>query len=277
MRKELVSVEWLQNNLSNDNLVLLDVSPKQTVTGKTSSNSELCIPHARIVDVKQQFTNKESDFPNTVPSPSQFEQACQALGINSNSSIVVYDNRGVYLSPRVWWLFKTMGHENVSVLDGGLPEWIKNGYQTVKKSETTQEFKTGDFKSNFNKQHIVTYQDVMDNIESNKFLIVDARSAGRFQGTDKEPRKHLKSGSIPHSINIPYQSLLEDGKFKSTEKLKELFKETTSSDKKLVFSCGSGITACIVMLASEMAHKKSKHLYDGSWTEYAELNQLIIE
>ncbi len=274
MHKEVVSAEWLNNNQSNKNLIILDASPKKTISGKVSTVADLCIPNARIFDIKGTFSNQESNFPNTVPSAAQFEKACQSLGIYKDSKIVVYDNLGIYTSPRAWWLFKTMGHENISVLDGGLPEWVKAGFETVKKSTVIQEFPKGNFKSKINEEFVIEYETVIENTVSNNFKIVDARSTGRFSGTADEPRKHLKSGSIPNSINIPSSSLLENGKFKSIEDLREIFTKKTTKKDKLVFSCGSGITACIVMLASEIAFKKSRYLYDGSWTEYAELQNL---
>ena len=137
-----------------------------------------------------------------------------------------------------------------------------------------QNYKIGNFNSKFEGKYVINYEDIIDNIETKKFLVVDARSEGRFAGTAPEPRKYLKSGNIPDSINIPYKSLLENGKFKSEQELHKIFSEQTDGQTDLVFSCGSGMTACIVMLASEMAFKNSKYLYDGSWTEYAELQNL---
>ncbi len=274
MKQEIVSVKWLKDNLSKAHLVLLDASPESTATGKLSSFLGLHIPKSRVFNIKENFTNKASNFPNTVPSASQFEQACQALGINADSEIIVYDNFGIYTAPRVWWLFKIMGHENVRVLDGGLPEWINQGYETIPKSDLKQEYARGNFKSKLQEAYIIKYEDVLENIETDKFLVVDARPEGRFNGTAPEPRKHLKSGSIPKSINIPYKTLLENGKFKTKEEIREIFGEKIDKPTELVFSCGSGMTACIVMLASAMAFQESAYLYDGSWTEYAELQNL---
>lgn len=269
--KELVSAQWLNNNLENKNLIILDARPIKDTQIPINQQG---IPNARLVNIKEIFRNKNSRFPNTFPPASQFEKECQALGINSDSEIVVYDNLGIHLSPRVWWLFKTMGHKNVSVLNGGLPNWIANGFETVNKEQTTQDYQTGNFVTNFNKENVLTHQDIMDNIASNKFLLIDVRSKGRFNGTEDEPRKHLKSGCIPNSVNIPYKSLLENGRFKPLETLNRIFSEKATIHDELVFSCGSGITACIGMLACEIAFKKSRYLYDGSWTEFAELNDL---
>lgn len=276
MNKEIVSAEWLNNNLTKEKLVILDASPTSTAKTKASSLGELCIPNARIFNIKERFTNKAGAFPNTVPTPAQFEQECQVLGINADTEIVVYDNLGIYTSPRVWWLFKVMGHQNIRVLDGGLVEWLNKGFETVKKSDLKQTYPIGNFKSNFQEAYVISYEDVLENSDTDAFLVVDARSEGRFNGTAAEPRKHLQSGHIPGSINIPYKSLLEDGKFKSTLELSALFEEKVPNEKELVFSCGSGLTACIVMLASEMAFKESKYLFDGSWTEYAERQNLTL-
>jgi len=277
MNKTIVSVKWLNNNLSDKNLIILDASPDSNVSGLSASEDEKSIPKSRHFDIKKNFSNKKSPFPNTVPSPQQFEEECRVLGINNSSKIVVYDNLGIYSSPRVWWLFNVMGHDNVSVLNGGFNEWIRQNYNTVLKSELEIDYDRGEFVSQFQQEFVITYEDVLQNIELESFEIVDARSEGRFSGVAKEPRVHLKSGSIPNSKNIPYQLLMENGKFKSKEKLREIFIDRLKDSEKLVFSCGSGLTACIVMLASELAFKKSTYLYDGSWTEYAELQNLKTE
>ena len=277
MIEEVVSAQWLKNNLALDNLIILDASPKRTINNQNSLHDGLCIPMARPFHIKGNFTNVESAFPNTMPSPSQFEEECQKLGINQNSEVVVYDNLGVYTSPRVWWLFKVMGHENVRVLDGGLPEWIKMGFETAEVYPSSPSYKRGDFKSDLQSEWIVSYDDVCENIDADAFLVVDARSQGRFEGRETEPRKNLQSGSIPKSVNIPYQSLLMDGKFMSLSAIRKIFEETVGDGGKLVFSCGSGMTACIVMLASEMAFKQSRFLFDGSWTEFATKRNLVVE
>lgn len=276
MNEEIVSVDWLKQNLKNSKLLLLDASPTKTVNGTTSNYHNLCIPNSSVFNIKDNFTDKQSKFPNTIPSAEQFEKACQSLGINANSEIVVYDNLGIYTSPRVWWLFKVMGHQKISVLNGGLPEWIRKGGETIEKAKINKKYEAGNFKSNFQETFLIAYEDIIENIDTKKFLIVDARSEGRFNGTAAEPRKHLKSGSIPNSINIPYKSVLENGKFKSTKEISRIFKTQIPNEQKLVFSCGSGITACIIMLASKIAFTSSNYLYDGSWAEFAELRNLKV-
>lgn len=273
MKQQIVSVDWLYKNQNRDNLIILDASPKLTASSKVSKHRGLTIPSARSFEIKEKFTDSESPFPNTVPSAEQFQKECRLLGINQNSELVVFDNLGIYSSPRVWWLFKVMGHDNIKVLNGGLPEWIAKGYEGVDSVE--QEFDEGDFVANRKEEYILSYDDICKNIENEEYLVVDARSSGRFNGTAEEPRKTLQSGKIPHSINVPYQSLLKDDKFRPAAEIKEVFAKDTSQNQTLAFSCGSGMTACIIMLASEITGNESRYLFDGSWTEYALRKNLV--
>ena len=270
--KELVSIEWLRENLHKKDLILLDSSLSKTVDGINSEFKDLTIPTARYFDLKSNFSDRNSPFPNTIPSKEQFELECRKLGIKNSSEIVVFDDIGIYSSPRVWWMFKTMGHDKVSVLDGGLNEWIKMKLPCEKR--TYKVYEDGDFEASQNEDYIVKYSTVKLNTDQQTFTLIDARLKGRFDGTDKEPRKELKSGNIKGSINIPFKEVLSNGKYKSKEELKKIFENKCNYNDKLVFSCGSGLTACIVLLASEIAFKKSKYVYDGSWTEWAEKNNL---
>ncbi|MEY8848775.1 sulfurtransferase [Psychroserpens sp. XS_ASV72] len=272
--KDIVSTKWLNQNLDHPNLIILDASIASNASGKVFEKSESTIPNARRFDLKNVFSDTSSVFPNTIPNPHIFERECQKLGINQDSEIVVFDANGMYSSPRAWWLFHVMGHENIAVLDGGLPKWIQNGFRTEQSHLT--KFETGNFKANFNKDLLISFEQVSQNIIKKDFLIVDARSKGRFNGTEQEPRKHLKSGHIPNSVNIPHQDVLSDGMFKSKDELKVLFKHKCHGEKKLVFSCGSGLTACIVLLACRIGYTNTSKLYDGSWTEWAERNDLKV-
>jgi thiosulfate/3-mercaptopyruvate sulfurtransferase len=269
---ELVSITWLEANLKNKDLILLDASLETTAAGKHSVPQLRSIPGAKYFDLKGSFSDKNSPFPNTLPSEEQFESECQKLGINPSSKIVVFDNLGIYSSPRVWWMFKIMGHDNISVLNGGLPEWLSAGY--LVENIRVEAYQLGNFKANLSKRFVKSYNDILDNVKTKSFILIDARSEGRFNGQEKEPRKHLKSGHIFKSINIPYQSVLKQGKFKPELELREIFAAKGLDKKDLVFSCGSGLTACIVMLAGELAYRKSKYIYDGSWSEWAERQNL---
>jgi thiosulfate/3-mercaptopyruvate sulfurtransferase len=266
MNSTIVSSKWLSDNFDNPDLIVLDASQP---SGKSKSNM-LQIIGARPFDIKGTFSDKSSSFPNTFPSKEQFEEGCQELGINSSSKIVVYDSLGIYTSPRAWLMFKAMGHENIAVLDGGFPEWIANGFETTE-TIVEKKYSTGNFKATFQPEMIRSIDFVKENLSKKESLVIDARSADRFNSLVPEPRADLRSGNIPNSINIPFQNTIENGKFKSVKKLRRLFKENNSENKSLVFSCGSGITACIVLLATELVFEGNKAIYDGSWTEWAQL------
>jgi len=265
MNSTIVSSKWLSDNLYSPNLVVLDASQPR---GKSESISQQIIG-ARPFDIKGAFSDKSNSLPNTFPSKEQFEEGCQELGINSSSKIVVYDSLGIYTSPRVWFMFKAMGHENIAVLDGGFPEWIAMGFETETIVEKT--YSNGNFKATFQPEMIRSIDFVRENLAKKESLVIDASSVDRFNSLVPEPRADLRRGNIPNSINIPFQNTLENGKFKSVEKLTRLFKENKSENKSLVFSCGSGITACIVLLAAELVFEGNKAIYDGSWTEWAQL------
>jgi len=262
MRQSIVSAEWLHDNLDNPDLIILDATQKKNI-------EERQIKGARHFDIKTVFSDTNSPYPNMLADAVQFEKNCRILGINKSSHIVVYDNKGIYTSPRVWWMLKTMGHENVVVLDGGFPVWKKRGFETEK--VRMRVYKTGDFAADFTSENLKDFDFVKGNIATTDALVIDARSAGRFNGTEPEPRVGLRGGNIPNSVSIPFKTLLdEEGKYKSSEELEKVFKSVVLEDKPLVFSCGSGITACVVLLASEGILENEKAVYDGSWTEWAQ-------
>ena len=170
-------------------------------------------------------------------------------------------------------MFRAFGHPNISVLNGGLPEWIRKGYETVNNHEN--ESLLGDFIVSNSVSGLKNYNEILENTQTEEFLLIDARSSGRFNGTENEPRKSLRSGNIPNSINIPYSWVLENGLFKSKDALIEAFKSIEKESRGLIFSCGSGVTACIVLLASELVMENEKYVFDGSWTEWATRQNLL--
>ncbi len=270
----LVSVDWLSENLNTLNLVILDVSIESNVANIKVEFPGIQIIGARYFDLKGSFSDLENPLPNTLPHPEAFALACRKLGINNNSTIVVYDNIGIYASPRVWWMFKSMGHENIAVLDGGLPDWKNKNYPT--ESIHTQEIPEGNFKAIFNSNLQKSASQILENVSTKKAVVIDARSNGRFCGLIPETRENLKSGHIPNSVNLPFLEVLKDGKFLPPTEISKIFKKLKTENRPHIYTCGSGLTACILMLASELISKKNHYLYDGSWTEWGQLEGVPI-
>lgn len=266
-KSAIIDVKQLHQNLDDPNLILLDASFKK-LGNKVVAHPDLQIPTARFMDLKGSFSEPGAEFPNTCPNPKHFSEAAQNLGINQDSIIVCYDNLGIYTAPRAWWLFKTMGHQKVYVLNGGLNEWIAQGYRTEAIPENNT-YDPGNFNANFQANEMTNIEQVERNLEQNTFLVLDARSKGRFDGIDPEPRAGISSGHIQNALSLPFTEVLSEGKFKSKNELKQIFDSMNLKDQKLVFSCGSGITACIILLAATEVIKNEKSMFDGSWTEWA--------
>jgi thiosulfate/3-mercaptopyruvate sulfurtransferase len=264
----VVSAEWLHANLKSENLIILDASIKKVVGGD-SIKSEVQIPNTRFFDLKEAFSDASAPFPTTFPSESQFTKSAQALGINNDSAIVVYDDQGIYSSARVWWMFKAMGHDNVAVLDGGLPEWIKAGYKTQSKTENNTSL--GNFQAHYKPEFMKYFDDVQIASSKKSHIIMDARSEARFKSLEAEPRKGLRSGTIPNSVNLPFEDLLNGNVLISDEEIKAKFKALAKKEDAIIFSCGSGITACVLALGADISGYKNISVYDGSWTEWGSL------
>jgi thiosulfate/3-mercaptopyruvate sulfurtransferase len=271
LNEPLVSVDWLNDHLEALNLVILDATMDKVVDPSSSASNDIQIPKARFFDIKNKFSDTSNPFPNAVPKEDQFTKEAQKLGINKDSAIVVYDDNGIYSSARAWWLFRAFGHNNVAVLNGGLPEWVNANYEVEPKKPSKGS--KGNFKGEYNSQFFKFFDDIIKANDDKKHMILDARSADRFYGRVKEPREGLRSGQIPNSKSLPYTELIFGNKLKPVDDLASIFNNFNGAEKNLVFSCGSGITACVLALGADIAGFKKLSVYDGSWTEYGSLTK----
>ena len=273
--KPIVSIAWLSKNFKDPDLVILDASLESNVANIKVEYPHIQIKGTRFFDMKGVFSDPETTLPNMLPAAAIFEIECRKLGINTNSKIIVYDNVGVYASPRVWWMFKAMGHDSISVLDGGLTEWKNNNLDCEPKMKA--KVTPGNFKANFQPELVRNSLQILENISRKNEVVIDARSTKRFKGTIPETRENLKSGHIPNSFNLPFLELLNEGKFLPKEELALVFNKFNIKDKDLIFTCGSGITACILKLASEIVGYTNTSIYDGSWTDWGQIVGYPIE
>lgn len=261
----VVSVQWLKENFTAENLVLFDASMKPIMpVANAAPETPAYIPGSLRFDFDDVLCDHNTSLPHMLPTPEFFEDEMQKVGVNQNSAIVVYDKNGIYSSPRAWWMFRAMGHDQVAVLDGGLPAWIQAGYETV--SSLRMPTLRGNFASHPRPGLLVDSTSVVHALSDSAFSVIDARSAGRFAGQEPEPRPGLRGGHMPGAFNIPFAETQADGKMKAPALLRELFAQ--HKDKQLIFSCGSGVTACVLALAAEQAGLTQLAVYDGSWSDW---------
>jgi len=265
----LVTSDWLENNL--DKVKLIDCSwhmPNVKRNGYEEYLKEH-IPGTIFFDLDK-YSDANTELPHMLPDPDTWEEIVSNLGISNNDRIIIYDNSDVLSSCRCWYNFIYFGHDihKVSVLNGGLIKWINEKRPVTDKIINFN-------KSNYNiveKKNLVKNKDqIKENIISKKFELVDARSEERFRGLKPEPRKGLKSGSIKNSKNIPFTECLNkiDRTFKNKEELIKIFKKRDINNKKdVVFTCGSGVTACVLGLVNSIISGKTPIIYDGSWSEW---------
>lgn len=273
----LVTTEWLSEHLHDADLRVLDASWYLPGDARDPRAEYLTkhIPGAAFFDIDA-VSDKGSDLPHMLPSAGAFEEAVQLLGISSTDLVIIYDAKGIYSAPRVWWTFKAMGHENCAVLDGGLPKWCRENRPTTSSAPSHP---PGIFRAAPAPALARGSKALMENITTRKEQVLDARSPGRFAGLEQEPRAGVKPGHIPGSFNTYYAELVdEDGTLRSRQELNAYFKERAIDlASPIATTCGSGITAAIVYLAAHVAGASKLALYDGSWTEWGSLADAPID
>ena len=272
LKNFVISSEELSSKLNDENIILLD------------SRWSLDTKHSSIIDYKKSHIpssiffdlNKFFDFSSkslhTLPTEEQFINAVSDIGIKNKNKIIIYDANGFFNSCRVWFMFKAFGHDDIVILDGGYENWVKKNLPIEKK---INRLKKSHYKASLKKQLLIgrlKLEEIVNN-QSDEYVIVDARSESRFLGKEPEPRKGIRKGNIKNSINIPYTKIYDsEGLISSLDRLKKVFfDENNLKKKKVISTCGSGITACNILFALQILSHRKNFLYDGSWAEWGKI------
>ena len=272
---QLVSTDWLDKNLSR--VKILDTS-WHLPNVERNALEEYKLSHitsSNFFDIDKN-SNRNTNLPHMLPATKEWENIVSNLGINNSDHVIVYDNSDVFSSCRVWYTFLYFGHnpELISVLDGNFEKW-KSEKRSI--SQEIKKINKSNYIASENLQLVLSKDQINKNIISKKFQLIDARGEKRFLGLQPEPRKELRSGNIKGSKNLPFQELInnmKDRTFKKKDELIKIFKKRQILiDQEIAFTCGSGVTACILGLANSIISGKKPIIYDGSWAEYG-LEQL---
>ncbi len=265
----LISTDWLATELGKDDLKILDASLflPGTPRDPRAEFEAAHIPGAAYLDLPS-LCDADDPRPGMLPSDAFMTERCRALGINADSRVILYDNSPTHSAARAWWMMRLYGvGKSAAILDGGLPKWIaerrptESGWPVIPRGDATARRAEG---------QVRTRDDLLANLDSHAAQVLDARGAARFTGEEKEPRPGMASGHIPGSRNIPSASLFNaDNSMKTGEELRQLFLDAgTDFSRPIITSCGSGVTAAILLAGLELLGKTDVTLYDGSWSEW---------
>lgn len=267
----LVDTDTLAKQLDAPDIIILDATFHLPGSGRDAAREfgESHIPGALFFDIEE-ISNSASPLPHMLPSPEKFSSRVRKMGIGDGMRVVVYDKTNMAGAARAWWMFRVMGFKDVAVLNGGFGKWQAEG-RHVESGEPRRRTERH-FTPRMNSVLVRDLSDVKRVLDSRAMQIVDARAAGRFAGTDPEPRPVSRRGHIPGAKNVPFTGLLNpDGTMRSPVDIKAIFAASgVDSAKPVVASCGSGVTACVIALALATTGNEVAAVYDGSWGEWSE-------
>lgn len=260
----LVSTEWLAEHIKDVRVVDASWYMPEDKRAPAKEFEAAHIPGAVFFDIDG-IADHSTDLPHMMPAPGEFSRMVGALGIGDAETVVVYDGTGLFSAPRVWWELKAMGHRHVKVLDGGFPKWRREG----RAIESGPACPSAKFFTAIPKPAIMRdFAAVMGIVKDKSAQMVDARSASRFTAQEPEPRAGVRGGHMPGAINVPWRAVVAaDGTLKPNADLRAAFAQV-DLHKPIVTTCGSGISAAILMLALAEIGAADVALYDGSWTEW---------
>lgn len=265
----LVGADWLAARLGERGLVVLDAS-----VGAHRGSAHR-IKGARPFDIDEALSDHSGPLPHTMPDADRFTEELRALGVDDTDTVVVYDCVGVYSSARAWWMLRAMGFDRAAVLDGGLPAWTDAGLP-LESAGSVPAVTRGDFTARPRTGLVVGSGEVVAALADPTAAVIDARSRGRFSGAVAEPRPGLRAGHMPGAVNLPFGEIQRDGRMLPGQELRAAFAALAGERKRLFFSCGSGVTACVLTLGAELAGYRELAVYDGSWSEWGLPSELPV-
>ncbi len=276
----LVSTEELARQLAAPDLRVVDATTFMPGVPRNARKEfeTAHIPGAVYFDVDE-ICDRDSPLPHMLPSPEKFSSQVRLLGLGDGSRIVIYDANGGFLAAhRVWWMFRVFGHGDVAVLDGGLPKWR---HENRPLDDTPPAPHPRHFTARMDHTLVRSLDQMRVNLSRRREQVVDARSPGRFRGTEPEPRPGLRGGHIPGSRNVPFTAILDPSRDFVVRPAAEIVAAFASGGvdvaKPVVASCGSGITACTLALGLFLIGHERTAIYDGSWTEWGGRDDVPIE